>query len=575
MLERLLLLFPGDLDASLRACKLSLVVRAPRRGLVAVRGAMDEHPDDAALVSAAARALDAMGERIRGVLLHREAARRLERAGDAEASYDEWRTVLAFDPSDTESLDHMRALSAAPPAAGPAGAPAAPMMEVEPDEILPPPGREPTLEMSLDDEVSAARVEVDVPVAPMRSTPVPLVMPEPMFVLAEEGAADESLPLPMPVVGPPFGSMRISAPSPAPSPSPAPPRSPPPPALESASPAPPPAAPAVRSSSTAQVAAAASRALVVGDGPEAAWIERALCDRDFAVERMGRDAMSQALEKAEQVQPELVFSPPALAEAWRESGPWHVASLVAPARSSARAAVAAAGLEVVSAVKVDSAEALRGALLKFGAPLELVGPHEGPVLVPATGSPGYHLTVARERLGQDLLGQAAQRERTCVLVAGDGKDAAALADWQEGQQDGVALFESPATGDSGARLVLASRVARALGIRGLAVVVLARAGDGFAFESFRLAWGPGGLAVEARTGASLVDLSLQLARGGGHPLDVERRGVALAAAARGSLASVANLRVEPSADGSEFFVCAHATDRAQALRRLMRAVKAQ
>jgi hypothetical protein len=385
-----------------------------------------------------------------------------------------------------------------------------------------------------------------------------VLLPEPLFVLEDLPAASPaaaSAPLPTPAVGGPFGSTPIKAP----------------PQLAPTAPAPP--VPPASATVEVALAPASERALVVGDGPEAAWIERALSDLDLSVERMGRDAMSQALEKAEQLHPELVFSPPALAQAWRESGPWKVASLVALSRSHARAVVAAEDLDVVAADKVESADALKAALAKFGAPLELVGPFEGPVLVPGKGSPSYHLTVARERLGPDLLAQAAQHARTQVLVAGDGRDAIALAGWQETAEAGLVLHESPGPQDEGPALVFAKRVARALHIEGLAVVVLGRTGEHEAFESLRLSWGPGGLAVEERIGLSLVELAASLARGGPLPLDVERRGTALAVLAKGELASVANLRVEPGADGSEAFVCSRAADRAQALRRLLRALK--
>jgi hypothetical protein len=139
--------------------------------------------------------------------------------------------------------------------------------------------------------------------------------------------------------------------------------------------------------------------------------------------------------------------------------------------------------------------------------------------------------------------------------------------------EGTSVIESPASGEEEGRQALAVRVAQALGLRGTAVVVLARADAGHAFDSFRLGWGAGGLAAEVRTGLSLVELAVTLSRGGPLPGAIERRGVALAAKASGALSSMANLRVEPSADGTESFVCAHASDRAQALRRLLRALK--
>jgi hypothetical protein len=331
-------------------------------------------------------------------------------------------------------------------------------------------------------------------------------------------------------------------------------------------------APVPAAGATFEIPAGSKRALVLGDGPEAAWIERALADLDLTVERMGRDAMSQALENAEQTRPELVFSPPALAQAWREAGSWKVASLVALSRAHARLVVLAEGLDVVASEKVESAEGLKAALAKYGAPLELVAPSTARSSSRGAGSPGFHLTIARERLGPDLLAQAAQPARTCVLVAGDGREATALGSWQEVAEAGLTVHESPGPGDEGAALVWARRVARALRLEGLAVVVLGSAGPHLAFESLRLQWGPGGLAVEERLGLSLPQLAADLARGRQVPQDVERRGVALAVLAKGPLASVANLRVEPSADVSEAFVCSRAPERAQAARRLLRAL---
>ncbi|MGC4122545.1 MAG: hypothetical protein QM765_49810 [Myxococcales bacterium] len=589
VLERLLTLCPSDRDAALRACKLALLVRQPRRGLLAVRNAMDEHQADAALASAAARALDAMGERVAGTLLHREAARRLERDGDSSAAYDEWRTVLAFDPSDHESLEHMRALSAAspkttpPPVAvippetvrrvvqpSPTPSPLpSPEPEPEPEPDLPqaepdlqqPQGREPTLEFQLD-EVSPARVEIDVSIIPPTATPVPILLPEPLFVVdpAPAKATPASLPsspaLDFPAVAGPFGSVTVGVRPPVPTTA-----TPPAPGPE-----------ALPAGSTIETPATTRNVLLLGDGPEMGWIERALADLDVPVERMGRDAMSQALERAEALAPRLVFSPPGLAQVWRESGPWKVAALVAMSRPLARTAVAGEGLEVVPSAPIESTDGLKAAMARFGVPLELVGPFEGPVVVAGTGSPSYHLTLARERLGPNLLAQAALASRTCVLVAGDGREAVSLGAWQETQESGLLLHESPGPGDEEAALALAQRVARVLRLEGLAVIVLGQTGERVCFESLRLQWGPGALAVEERIGQSLPELAANLARGVAIPAGVERRGTALAVLTREKLMSVANLRVEPSPDESESFVCARAGDRPQALRRLLRAL---
>lgn len=527
--ERLIALRPRDHRVAVGAAKAALELKEPRRSLLAVRPTLDFFPRDPELAALAAWALETMGERDRATLCHREAARRYALAGQAPQAREQWLAVLRLDPGDQEGraalapslvpdvtrlLDGKAVLRDRIDEAEAAHALSALDLggKLADDFVL---------EISADELSgfsSGLKIEPDDRPVPAEATAAPAPAEEPVL---------EAEPLPEDEEPPGAG--------PAPMP---------------------------------------RRALVLGDGPEAGWVSRALGELEIEVEVVGRGELESALERATSSGCELVFPPSSMAEVWREAGSFLVAGPVARPRFSARSVLRAAGLPVIDSEPARGAEVVRAALSRWGSPVELVGPFGAGLRVQGPGSAAYVLSLAKERLGSELEAQPCCPQALRVAVACDGQRALGLAEWREASLEGLPGLESPAEVGERERLLLAARMAAALGLRGVAVLVLARCGPGWVFESMEPAWGPGGLAVEARTGLSLVQLSVSLARGEPLPEACEPRGAAVAASVpRTSLASLANLRFEPSAAGDQAFLCAHAAEAAQATRRLARALK--
>lgn len=533
--ERLVLLNPDDRELALEAGKLAISVTDPRRALTSLRPCLDFHTNDPELIALAADALDQLGDGARGALVHREAARQFGRAKRPKDAQEEWLKVLAHDPADEEA----KAAIAPPPASKPASKKkAAPPPPPPPAPSSPAPAPKPapvrkarpgnvsavfSLEVSLDD-LTTQSLSIDRDPAP----PVPGTTGPP----PDSAAAGDVVELVQEAKAP-AESVRPGGPG------------------------------------------SPKSAVVVADGPEAGWIARSLQDLGVAVSCVGTSEVEAALQRATESAAGLVFVPPAAAEEWQRAGGWQVLSLVASPRSAARKATRAAKVPTLESKPVPNPEALGHAFSAWGSPLDLVGSFGQPARLSQTGAPALHLKLAEERFHSPVEAQPACQTFARVLVFGDGKMAVALAEWRQTLVEGTKAIESPFGPGEEVRLAVAVEAALAMKLRGAAVVVLGQYRDVWLFESMETQWGPAALAVEARCGLSVIQALVELTRGQPLPPPPPRRGVALAAWSATNPASVANLRIEPAPDSASFFLCAHAQDREQALKRLVRGLSRQ
>jgi tetratricopeptide (TPR) repeat protein len=473
VLERLQLLVPEDLEVVTAAALLALKRGEPLRMLGLLRRALDARPEAPELYALAARGLRSLGDDARALLVHREAARTFMETGRREQARAEWRTVLEEDPEDTEARLALLALEDAGEER-PARAPEEPR-RARPSPPLP---AEPyMLDVSAEELDGRAFVLVRDP-HPTSGEPGGtglgrVVHEDPVgeavFILPKAWELDVELDAPARQGG-----------------------------------RPPPVEPLPR------------RALVLGTGPEAGWIRRALEEGGVECARVERpeDLVPPVKED------ELAVVPAALAEDVRARGPWRVLSIPTLGRGGPSQPPRARGLPVVEA-------------------------GHGP------------------------------EERVHVVVASDGRHAFGLAEWREARLETRAMVESPAGEGEEERLALAGRAVEALGLLGVTVVVLARERGTWRFESLEGSSGPGVLTVEARTELSLPRLALGLLRGERLEAAPPRRGHALAAVLSRPLGheELANLRLEPAEQGGSAFVCAYAPQREPAARRLARALK--
>ncbi|MDY7230605.1 hypothetical protein [Hyalangium rubrum] len=261
------------------------------------------------------------------------------------------------------------------------------------------------------------------------------------------------------------------------------------------------------------------RALVLGTGPESEWMRRALEDTGIECLRVERpEDFPPTVKGLRPGEYEVVVGPAALAEGLYASGPWKVLCLPARGHGEVRELLRAKALPVLEVAPVRS-------------------------------------------------------ERVYVAVASDGHTTFGLAEWKESVLESRTVVESPAGEQEEERLALAGRGVNALGLRGVTVVVLARHHGAWCLESLDGTIGPGGLAVESRTGVSLPRLALRLLRGDRLEEPPKRSGHALAALlSRLEPTALGNLRLEPAADGTSAFACAHDVEREVAARRLARAI---
>lgn len=104
VLERWLHLAPTDTRVALETAQLAIKLHDERRALGSLRLGLDSDPESPDLISATAMALEGLGEDARALLVFREAARRLTRAGRTVEAKRSWISVLRYSPSDSEAL---------------------------------------------------------------------------------------------------------------------------------------------------------------------------------------------------------------------------------------------------------------------------------------------------------------------------------------------------------------------------------------------------------------------------------------------------------------------------------------
>ncbi len=469
LLERLQPLVPEDREVVLAAARLALKHGQTRRMLVLLRRALDAQPEDPELYALAAQGLRKQGDVARALLVHREAARTFSELERWEQARGEWLEVLRDDPADEEARAALGSTPETRPGQAPEEPREAPVSAAEPHQF----------EVTPEDLLGGALVlERDAPPSAVAHQDAGVGRGredrdgESVFILPD--ALELELELEAPT-----GRVVRRALGMEPDPAP-----------------------------LRHVAPLPRRALVMGEGPEAGWIRRALEDA-------GVECFVEGEPPGEY---ELVVAPAARAEELRARGPWKVLCFPTLGGREVREALRARGLPVVE-----------------------VSP--------------------------------APEARVYVAAASDGRHAFGLAEWRETNLESSVVVESPAGEEEGARLALAGRGMGALGLLGVAVIVLARHRGVWSIESLGGTPGPGGLVVESRTGLSLPRLALGLLRGETLEEAPRRRGHALAALlSRLEPAALGNLRLEPAADGASAFVCAHDLDREVAARRLARAL---
>lgn len=518
LLERLLLLRPDDKALALEAARMSLAIGQPKAALAFTRGSLERHRDDPDLLRVAASAVDGMGDVDRGALLHREAARRLTLAGRLEEAKKEWGAVLEADDSNFEARSSIRPIALPPSILDEAELPS-------PEEILsmaPDPDTLARLSIGLELDQEPSTPSIPTPVrAP---APLPAVLPA---AIARAPIAMDRLPV---IVA----SRQTLVPR---------------------------AAHEVADTTPLVL----RRALLISDGPEAGWLSRGLADLDIEVTSASSRHIELGPAAAARSSPQLVVAPSEFAEDWRKMGSWRVASLIAFPRRIVRARAGASGIPIVESEPAESATRF------IGGPFDLVGPFGPPIPVRDPRARPLFITRARATLGPEIEIQPTCESHARVLVAADRTSVAILGEWMERESNGNIVFESPAGDGEAERATLAKSAARALGLRGLAVLVLAHDRGAWKLESMDRSFGPGAVAAEVRTGRSIAEVLVDLAQGGAPPSAIDPRGFAICAeVAMSRLASVANLRIEPDAEGETAYVCAHAADRAQAERRLAR-----
>ncbi len=572
--EKIAKLSPEDADSAKGAARVALKLSQGRRALTSLRASLDHHPEDPELFALSAAGLESMGERARALMVYREAARSFSAGQRTVDAQEQWLSVLRLDASDQEArtavapplvpdvaqlltqsppklreitqdeaLDALAMLDRTPaPPSQPSATPAEWVLEIEPEELTAPltlvgdAAREPPYspEPNAMDVVfaqagpqaalSALEVTRNVSQPPTLETPLDLSVAGLPATLEERARLEQLLAPPPPGAAPvPVDAGPQAAPMPA-------------------------------------------RALVMLSGPEAAVALTSLAQLGVGATLCPPADEEGAVELARSSKCDLIVAPQGLAPAWRQSGSWLVVGPVTLPRRRARSLIQSAGLPALESMVAGTLGELESALARWGAPLELVGEVGGPVRIASGGSPLYHLGLARERLGSELLAQPAPQVRTRVLVASSGRQGIALASWTVALREGTKVFESPAP-DEAALLVLAGAMAQVLNLGGLGVLTLARHRDTWALDGMEPTWGPAGLAVEARLGTSLLKLSLDLARGAPLPA-LQREGHAFAAVLPVAPPQAAGLRVERSPDGYGCFICSHAAQEVDAAARL-------
>ena len=551
VLEQLLELEPKNTRAAIEAAGLALEFRDGHRALVLVRRALDVKPDDLELTLLAGTALEIYGDAPRASRVFREAARVMTAAGDAGARAKEaWMAVLRVSPGDSEA--HRAIAPAMAPDLAKLFAMRGTLLNdigsAEADDavgFLDQVSGEDTL--SDDDVLDVSPEELETgytltidnfALQPDRPLPVPApalqLVPDPPAVVSH---VEEHAPLQVDVeTSRPLRTVNRAA----------------------------------------KPMALPQRALVVGDDPEAGWALQALSDLGIDAQALPSAQLARGAERALHDRCDLVRCPVELLEVFGAAGGWLVSGPVQADRRTVRAAAIAGKAPVVQIEQAATAEQLGQLLEKWAGPAELVAALGPPVEVPAGCLPAFQLALARQQLGVEVWAQRPSAGAIWVVVAGDGEGALGLGEFAEARVEGQSMVISPSGEGEQERLDLCARVCRELGLRGVGVVRLVPSDEGgWAVESMEPAWGPGGLAVEARLGLSLVGMAVDLARGEALPTGVVRRGVAHAMrAAASSLGSLSNLRIETGVDGT-VFLCAHANDGAQSARRLLRARQAK
>ncbi len=541
LFEKMAKLAPEDADAVKTAARAALKLSQGRRALFALRPGLDFHPEDPELFALSAAGLEALGELARALMVYREAARgfaRRERPVDAQ---EQWLAVLRLDANDTEAKAAVTPATPPQVASAPSSGPGAPR-EISGAEALsamamldrtpapPPPGEQVPSEFILEIEPSELAAPLTLVGDPAREAPnAPLESP---FQAARAEAGPAAPAGPDTTLRP--GEVRAGVA-----------------AVEDV------ALDGPEPEQTGEVALP-TRALVTVGGPEGSWALRALTELSIGAAQIGPGAEDRAVEQAQAAGCDLIVAPQPLLDVWRHCGKWLALGPTAVARARARSQLHSAGQPVLEHGSAMTLGELEAALARWGAPLELVGEYGPPVRVAGAAALHFHLGLARQRLGPDLLAQPAVDARVRVLVVGAGSaPATALGSYGELTRDGTALFESPAANEE-ELLPMAAAMAQALGLRGVGTLILAKRRERWAFDGMEPSWGPGGLAVEARVGQSLWRLALDAQRRAALA-PVERQGVALAAAVgAGAVGSAQSVRVEKGADGERAWLCAKA-----------------
>ena len=549
VIERLAQLSPGDASVAASASRIALFLQDPRRALLLVRTALDSHPEDPELFSLAAQALSALGEKPRAALVHKEAARRFAASGLEDDAREEWRRLLRLEPKDAEGL------AAVQPAL--AHGTSAELFEVPEEE-----DSTAWLDVSVEDldaegarlsEAMAAPPESGIDLEPLSDVDFELVSDDSE---KSSGSADSNADSGSnPARGFDLSEEALTL------------------AMTGN---------AAHAQEEAEPQPVGNQAMVVGEGPEGGWASRALSAAGLDVKVVSsRDSAAAAARFLEE-RPGWIFSPSEYAEAWTHAGvvQW-IGATVVP-RFEARARVKATGLATVESLPVREPRDLATAAEALGTTLQLVGP-TGPALTVADSDvPALWLALARQRFGQavEIQVQAAMEELVYVAVAGNGRAAIALGEWCESKRLDVGLaYRAPRDSHESERIKLAEAIAAALGLRGIAVLILGRVGDSWRMESLQTRWDAGALTAEARSGQSLLALAVGLARGEPLPATPTLNGAAISAETLvpptlpTAAAIDAPVRWEVGLDSSRAYLCVHAPDLPQALDQFARAIR--
>ncbi len=544
LIERLAQLSPGDASVALSASRIALFLQDPRRALILVRSALDSHPEDPELISLAAQSISALGEKPRAALVHKEAARRFAAAGMEDEAREEWRRLLRLEPKDAEGM------AAVQPALSRGNSSPSQLIDVEEEEDT-----TAWLDVSVED-LDAEGARLSEAMAAAESSTASEMGGEVDFDLISDDS-ERTSPARKPGQ---LKTLDLSEESLS---------------LEVEG-------NAARAQESAEPLPVGNQAMVVGDGPEAGWASRALTSAGLEVKVVsGRDSAAAAARFLEE-RPGWVFSPSEYAEAWMHAGAVQWLGATVLSRFEARARVRATGLPTVESLSVRDPRDLATAAEALGTTLQLVGP-AGPALTVADSDvPALWLALARQRFGQavEIQVQAAMEELVYVAVAGNGRSAIALGEWCESKRLDVGLaYRAPRDSHESDRLGQAEAFAVALGLRGIAVLILGRVGDLWRIESLQTRWDAGALTAEARSGHSLLELAVRVARGEPLPLAPTPSGAAISAetlapaSAPGSGPQGPQIRWELSLDNSRAYVCAHAPDLPQALDQFARAIR--